>query len=244
VLFLLALRTKSTVKTDFKTFGQIVFISLMGSCITPLLLFISYNYIPSGTSTVIHFIYPAVVVIGEFLFLKSNLKRGHIISVILSLAGISLFYSPADGINLEGSLCALASGFTYAMYVVALSAFKSKKMPVFILSFYVAAVCSVSMLCVCLFTKQLSLPTSLTGWLLLILFAFALNIGAVVLFQKGTFLAGGSRAAILSTFEPITSIFAGIVIFHESVSVFTVAGSILVIAASILIVLSDMHKSK
>ena len=92
--------------------------------------------------------------------------------------------------------------------------------------------------------KQLSLPTTLSGWLLTIFFAFALNVGAVVLFQKGTFLVGGSRAAILSTFEPITSVIAGTIIFNERISYFTIIGTILVISASILIAVSDIRSTK
>lgn len=40
-------------------------------------------------------------------------------------------------------------------------------------------------------------------------------IGAVVLFQKRTFPIGESRSSVLSTFEHITSVFVGTVIFHE-----------------------------
>ncbi len=243
MLAILAFCTEGTLKINTKAFPKISLIAIMGCCITPLLLFSSYNYIPSGTATVFHFIYPAVVLMGEFIFLKNKIKYGHIISVIICVTGIALFYNPSNKINFEGSLYALLSGITYAIYVIALSAFKYKKMSVFTFSFYVAVICSFVMLCVCVATKQLTLPHSIPGWLLIILFAFSLNIGAVVLFQRGTFLIGGGRASILSTFEPITSILAGAVIFSENISVFTVIGTILVITASILIAILDIRNS-
>lgn len=239
----LAIYKENGIKINASALPQISFIAIMGCCITPLLLFTSYNFIPSGTATVLHFIYPAVVVICEIIFLKSKKKYIHIISVIICVTGILLFYNPNNPINLKGSICALLSGITYAVYVISLSAFKHKKTSIFGFSLQVAAICSLIMFIVCIATNQLTFPRSVFGWLLTIFFAFALNIGAVVLFQKGTFLIGGSRASILSTFEPITSILAGAVIFNEHLGVFTIIGTILVIAASVLIAINDIQNS-
>lgn len=243
-LAILAFCTDGTIKIKPALLPKISLIAVMGCCVTPLLLFSSYNTIASGTATVFHFIYPAVVVLAEFIFLKNKIRCGHILSVILCVAGIALFYNPGNKINLTGSLYALLSGITYATYVFLLSIFKHKKMSVFTFSFYVALICTFIMFGVCLATKQLVFPHSVSGWLLTILFAFSLNIGAVVLFQKGTFLIGGGRASILSTFEPITSVLAGALIFREDISIFTGIGTILVIAAGILIAVPDIRNSK
>lgn len=241
MLALLATKTKSMFKTDLKTFGKICFVAIMGCCLTPLLLFVSYNHIPSGSATVIHFVYPALVVVGEWFVFKSKFRAGQILSVILCVTGISLFYNPSDGINAVGGSYALLSGITYAIYVISLHSLKNKNMHIFTLGFYVSLVCSFILFWVCIATNQLALPTSIFGWLLAILFALSLNVGAVLLFQKGTFIIGGSKAAILSTFEPITSIFAGTIILKEAVSNFTVIGAILVISASVLIALCDIR---
>lgn len=244
MLLVLALRTKEPLKTDLKTFGKISLVAIMGCCLTPLLLFESYGHIASGTATVIHFIYPAVVVVGEFIFFKSKMKAGQILSVILCIIGIALFYNPEDKLNPTGSFYALLSGFTYATYVISLSLIKKKQMPVFKLSFYVASICSVIMLCVCILTKQLTFPTSVFGWALTIFFAFALNVGAVVLFQRGTFLIGGGKTSVLSTLEPVTSVLAGALVFQEKLNTMTIIGTILVISASILIASGDLKKKK
>ena len=243
MLMFLSIKTKSVIKTDLKTFGKISFVAIMGCCLTPLLLFISYNHVTSGTATVIHFIYPAIVVMGEWFVLKSKPSAGHIFSVILCVAGIVLFYNPNEGINATGGGYALLSGITYAIYVISLHSLKNKSIHIFTLGFYVTSVCSFVMFLVCVVINQFALPSSFLGWLLSIIFAFALNVGAVLFFQKGTFLIGGSRAAILSTFEPITSIIVGIIILDEVLSKFTIIGTISVIAASVLIAVCDIRKT-
>ena len=244
LLAVLAFSSKRRVCLCVKALPRLGFIALMGCCLTPLLLFSSYNYIQSGTATVFHFIYPAVVVLGEFIFLKSQKNRKHILCVLICMAGIALFYSPGHALDLRGSLFALSSGITYAVYVISLSTYKHDKGSVFGFSLCVSSIASVLLLLICLLTGQLALPKTLLGWLLTAGFACIVNAGAVALFQRGTFLIGGSRASILSTFEPITGVFVGILVFRESVSPFTLLGTALVIAAGILIAVLDVRKAR
>ena len=244
VLALLALSSKGSLKPSPKELPKISLIAIMGCCLTPLLLFSSYNYIPSGTATVFHFIYPAAVVLGELIFFHSKLGYGRIISVIMCVGGIVLFYDPSSTTDPLGSMFALLSGLTYAIYIILLAGYKNKERSVFAFSFFVSAISTAVMLAVCLLTNQLSLPRSLFGWCLSIFFALIVNVGAVVLFQRGTFLIGGSRASVLSTLEPITSVFAGVLFMSEKINVFTLIGTLLVIAASVLIALCDIKQPK
>ena len=90
----------------------------------------------------------------------------------------------------------------------------------------------------------MTLPATVNGWLLSLLLALVINVGAVVLFQQGAFLIGGERASILSTVEPITSILIGAIFMEEIIGSRTVIGSVLVILASILIAVLDTKKEK
>ena len=72
--------------------------------------------------------------------------------------------------------------------------------------------------------------------------AIVICIGAVMLFQKGTFqkgtfLIGAQRAAILSTFEPITSIFVGILFLNETLTPRILLGSAITLVAGVFITL-------
>ena len=229
----------NSLKISLKDIPSISLIALVGCSATPLLLFSSYNYMDSGTATVFHFIYPGVVVLIEFLFLRKKIKIGTVFSLLLCLGGICLFYTPGNPISPVGSIYAFSSGVTYAMYVVLLANFKRKELSGWVLSFYISLISSVVLLTVCFLTGELMLPHSLKGWGLSFLFAMAVNVGAVVLFQGGTRIVGGEKASILSTFEPVTSVVAGVVAFHEEISFRTVIGTLLVICASVLITVFD-----
>ena len=243
-LLVLTVLTKGKLRLSPRAIPSVSLIALMGCAITPLLLFSSYNFIPSGAATVLHFIYPAAVVFGELLFLKKKLTKLQFVSILLCVAGIAMFYNPENQLNFEGSAIAIVSGITYAAYIILLSGFRHKELSGFAFSFWVSAISAVVMFIICIITQKLTFPITAGGWILTIIFAVSLNVGAVVLFQTGTFIIGGSRAAVLSTFEPVVSVLAGIAFFNESAGIFTAIGTISVIAASILIAASDRKKLK
>ena len=242
LLALLSWRQDKSFKIPIKAIPSIVAIALMGCCVTPLLLYGSYQHIATGTATVFHFVYPAVVVLIGLVFLRKKVNAGTYLAVLLCIVGICLFYNPDEQLDWSGCILALASGVTYAIYVVLLSAFRYE-VSGFKLSFYISAVCSVAMLAVCLIAGRLTLPTTVAGWLLCVLLAVVISVGAVVMFQRGTFLIGGERASVLSTVEPLTGVLMGIVVFQEKTTLGMGVGSVLVIAACILITVFDKKRS-
>ena len=241
----LAYKQKKTLKIPKKALPSIGFLALFGCCIATVLLLTSYQYIPSGTATVFHFVYPAVVVIGGALCFRKKLLLGNVVSILLCIAGIGLYYTPGQPLNWTGTAFALLSGVAFAVYVLFLPRFPFREtVDGFLFSFYIAAASSVITFALCIATGQLAFPTSLTGWGLCVLFSLLITVGAVVLFQQSAFMIGGERTSILSTLEPITSVVVGIAVFHEEITARILVGSLLVITASLLIAIVDLKKRK
>ena len=244
VIAAMALGQAKTLKVSMKILPSVCLAALFGSCITPVLLYTSYGYIDGGTATVIHFIYPAIVVLASFMMKKDHPNWGNVTSVILCFVGICLFYNPGAPLKWEGVLFAAASGFTYAAYVVLLARSGAKQVPSFLFAFYVALTCSVSMLIVCLTTGQLALPQTAVGWGWSFLFSIGITCGAVVLFQLGTVIVGGQQAAILSALEPITSVVISVIMAEAVFGLRTGMGTAFVIGSTVLIAVCDFKKPK
>jgi drug/metabolite transporter (DMT)-like permease len=242
LLGILGWKQTGNLKIRKEALPTIMLLALLGCSATPLLLFSSYQYISSGTATVFHFVYPAMVILLGMIFLKRKSTWQQLLCVVICVAGIALFYDPAQKLDLTGSVIALLSGVTYAGYILMLSVFRFKELSGFKLNFFVASGASLILLLVCVVGKMITLPTSVMGWVCAFALAMAVNGGAVVLFQQGTFLIGGERASILSTFEPITGVVVGILAFQETVGPGMLVGTVLVILASILIAVFDMKK--
>lgn len=242
MLGILGWRQNGSLMISKNALPSIFFLAVLGPLATPLLLFSSYRFISSGTATVFHFVYPAMVILLGAVLLKRKSTWKQLLCVVLCVLGIGLFYDPVQKIDLTGSGLALLSGLAYAGYILLLSVFKYKEISGFRLSFYVSAVSAVILLVICLLGNMLTLPKTVIGWLCALVMAMVVNGGAMVLFQQGTFLIGGERASILSTFEPITGVVIGILAFGEPVGPGMLTGTVLVILASILIAVFDMKK--
>ena len=242
-LGLLAYKEHGSLKIPVKLLPSISLIAVLGCCITPLLLFSSYQFIPSGAATVIHFAYPAIVMLGGIVFFKQKIQAMNVLCVVLCITGISLFYSPEQSLNFTGSALSLGSAFSFAAYVLLLSRFDTTDVSGFLFSFYIALFSSIASLLLCLITNNLALPTTAFGWGMCVVFSLLVTTGAVVMFQQSAFLIGGEKVSILSTLEPITSVVIGGIVFHEIISLQVVIGTVLVIAASIFIVIFGKKKA-
>ena len=222
-------------------FTNILPLSILGFCINPALLFTSYNYLPAGTSTTFHFIYPAMTILGGVVLFRQKVGWGRVFSVLLCSVGILLFYEPGGALDPFGSAIALASGVTYALYIILLDYFRLESLSRFKLSFYISATCATVMLVVCLVTGTFRLPGNALCLGVCFLTAFLAGAAANVLFQNGTLIIGGQRASILSTFEPITSIVTGVLIFSDPFTLRSALGTVCVLAATVLIAVFDMR---
>lgn len=242
---LLAFRQCKSLRIPRKALPSVAAIGIMGCCVAPLLLFSSYLFIASGTATVFHFVYPAAVVLGGVLFCRERVTPGGLLSVLVCVAGVCLFYTPGQPLDWRGSALALVSGVAYAVYILLLSHFRyQKEVRGFLLNFYMFLINGGVTLLLCLLSGTLTLPKTAAGWILCFFLAILINVCAVSMFQRGTLIIGGQQAAILSTMEPITSVFVGVLAFQETITLRTGLGTALVILASSLTVLLDVKAHK
>lgn len=239
VLYLLLRIQKVDARPGKGGLKRIVLLGLYGSVLTPALLFSSYNYISGGMATTLHFVYPIFVLLGCALLFRDKIgwvKGG---CVLLCSLGMLFFYTPGESAQFFGASLAVASGVTYAAYIIYLDKSGLGRQNPFKTGFGMSAVCTVLLGSAVTASGSLTLPATVSGWLLCLLFAVAVMVGAVVLFQSGAAIVGPQRAAILSTFEPITGIAVGIMAFDEPFGVKTALGSLLILAAVLLLTIFD-----
>ena len=211
-------------------------------CVTPLLLFISYEFISSGLSTTLHFVYPVVVFVLCAVFYKDKINGFKGIACLMCMIGLSLFYTPSSGGHLMGIGIALLSGVTYAMYITYLAKSAVKEVSSYVLSFYLSVIGSIALFILTIITRQLTFNLSLMGWVLSIGFSACTSGLATILFQEGAKRVGPQSAALLSTFEPVTSIIVGLFVFDEQLTVQATIGMVLILLAVVVLQLADRIK--
>lgn len=218
---------------------KIAVVAVLGYSGTGMLLFLSYNYISTGMATTIHFVYPIFVILGCMIFYKERLDYVKAVSVLLCTMGVALFYNGESAGNITGIAIAFLSGITYAFYIIYIDKKGLKKMHPMKLTLYLCLIAAPVMLVWSLLTGSFTVNITPTGWLLTAILSVTVTLGAVGLFQVGISIIGSQSTAILSTFEPITSVIIGILVFNEAFDFRVMAGCTLVLLSAVLLAVFD-----
>ena len=107
-------------------------------------------------------------------------------------------------------ILAFSSGITYAFYVLYYTKSDLTALDPYKLSIYLSAFGSALLLAAALATGQMVIRLPLKAWGMIIGFAFMVSFLATVFFQIGAKKIGPEKASLLSTFEPLTSVLAGV----------------------------------
>lgn len=220
-----------------KECGQILLITIFGYGGTTVLLFSAYQFIPTGIATTVHFVYPVFVILGSMIFLKEKVSPMKIFCAGLCFGGILLFYGGDGGASIQplGLLLAFASGITYSFYTIYLGRGEIRKMDPMKLIFYMHALGSVLILALTLSMGRFTLQIRPYAWILAAVTALLVSVVAVLPYQKGVHLIGPQNAALLSTFEPVTSLVVGVLAYDETVSLSSLAGCVLILSSVIIV---------
>jgi drug/metabolite transporter (DMT)-like permease len=84
-------------------------------------------------------------------------------------------------------------------------------------------------------THELALPRNAGGWAVAVGIALVPTMVAISLFLAGLPRIGAARAALLSTWEPVVTVFLAVVVLGDRLSLIQVLGGILVIVAVMVV---------
>jgi drug/metabolite transporter (DMT)-like permease len=85
------------------------------------------------------------------------------------------------------------------------------------------------------------LPTSSSGWWIMVGIIILATIIPVVTFLAGLQRIGPTNASMLSTIEPVVTVFLGAVLFQEALKPITLLGGCMILAAVILLTRSELR---
>ncbi len=205
--------------------------------LVPVSLYTSYDYIDSGMATTLHFTYPVAVMLILAVFYKTRPDAKQIVCAVLCMAGMVLLYTPNGQVSMKGIVLAVFSGILFAIYIVLLGKSAVKGLHALVLAFWISLLSAAEIGLIALCSGQMVFRLDGAGWAAEICLALVATVFGLVLFQKGVFLCGEVKASLFSTFEPLTGIAIGVVVFHEGLTAREVIGVLGILAAAVLLVI-------
>lgn len=216
--------------------GYLILISVAGYFGTALSYFTALDYVSSYIVEIILFIHPVFIVMFEIFFLKYEKDPKKIVALSVSIFGIILIvWNDSISVSTIGILLSLVSAVCYTFYILGLQEKRTKAMNPIVVTGYILLFSAVSFLLKSLLTHEFMLPTNGTGAMYILIFALVPSVLAIFAFCIGVRYIGASRAAIISTLEPVFATILGVSIFNEHLTLNTFFGGLLVISAIIIL---------
>lgn len=233
VLFFILKIKKIDLHLEKRDWLSVILTSVFGSGLTIIILNESYNYVDTGIATSLHFLYPLFVAILCCFFYGEKIKKKQIISLSFALVGIICFMSKGNG-SLFGYFLAIASGLTYAFYLVKMDKTGLVKMNALKLSFYLALFTTIEIFVINLFVQDVVFKMDIVSYGLLLVLALSSSFFATVLLQKGVLLLGSTKASFICLLEPVTSMIVGILWLNEALTFNKGLGGLAIIISLII----------
>lgn len=119
----IALIKKPEQKATGKDITWLFFLGFIGYYLSSYFDFLGLQYIKAGLERLILFIYPTMVLLISFIFLKKKITKAQAIGVAVTYLGVVVIFSSELSINHEdglilGSVLIFLSALTYASYLV------------------------------------------------------------------------------------------------------------------------------
>ena len=203
--------------------GSILPLAVLGvlMSLSSLTLFMSYKHMAAGIASSILFVYPIMVAVIMSLFFKEKMTMQTILCILLATCGIMLLYRTSDGqtLSLVGTLLAIGSALSYALYLVGVNHKKVSGIATLTVTFWVLCfgilLFAGRLLCG---ADTLTLPSRWYLWLdALALAAFPTTI-SLLCTTAAIQSIGSTPTAILGAIEPVTAVIMGILLFNEGMT--------------------------
>jgi drug/metabolite transporter (DMT)-like permease len=203
-----------------------------------LTYFIALRSLPASLVVLIAYIYPSLVVVAGWLFLRRAISAWHGIALAMSFLGVALLVGGAQ-FHLSSALVvplvlAIASPTIYTGYILigerVMTSVPAVAASAVIMSGAALAFCLLAAL-----NHELALPRNAVGWAVGVGIALVPTMVAISLFLAGLPRIGAARAALLSTWEPVVTVFLAVVVLGDRLSLVQVLGGVLVIVAVIVV---------
>ena len=198
-----------------------------------LTYFTALQTLPASLCVLIVYIYPSLVVIAGWLFLRRSPSRLHTLALACSFAGLVLLVGGAELHIAWGLVFALAAPVIYTAYIL-LSENVMGRVQAIGASAVIMSGAGIAFTVIALSQGELRLPASGQGWLVVVALALIPTMIAISTFLAGLPRVGAARASLLSTWEPVVTVGLAVILFGDSFSAVQAAGGLLILGAVVM----------
>lgn len=244
LLLMLKMIKREKLSLSRQAYPKVIVLAALGISMTQLALNSAYSYLPVGTVTAIHFIYPVLVSIFTAIIFKEKVSGVSGITLVISTLGLLLFFENVSGAQWEGYVFCIISAFAWSFYLIyaersgVLSEDKQS------VAFFACAVMAAVGILYGVITQSLHFRGISRALFTVLLISLLNNVLATILQQKGVERIGAAAASIFGVFEPVSSIAFGALLLREHLKPRQIAASgIIMLSITVMISIHMLQKN-
>ena len=206
----------------------------VGYCAQSLTYFIALRSLPASLVVLIAYIYPSLVVAAGWLFLHRAVSAKHLAALAASFVGLVLLVGGAHFQLAWALVLAVASPVIYTAYILVGERVMGS-VPALAASAVIITGAAFAFCLLAAITHELAFPRTTGGWAVVLGLALFPTMFAISLFLAGLPRVGASRAALLSTWEPVVTVALAVILLGDRLSILQVLGGVLVLLAVVVV---------
>ena len=190
------------------------------------------KYASAGLVALLLYLYPMFVFVLSVIVLREKVTWLKILALILALTGTALTVDPAGG-QLNGILLAISAALIYSVYIIVGTGVM--KHVTAVQSSLVIFASASAVYGILMAVNGAHLPSTDSGWINMVGIVLVATVIPVATFLAGLERIGPTRAAMLSTLEPVVTVLLAAWIFNEKLGSIVMLGGGLILIAVILL---------
>ena len=223
-----------------RVLAQLIGMGGIGYAGQSFLYLTAIKYASAGLVALLLYLYPFFVAILSMIFLKEKLTRTKALALMLALFGTALTVGPVSG-QLIGAVMAIVAALGYSIYIIVganvmkhVSPFQSSTV-IFTSASIVYGMLTLS--------NGIHLPHTNFGWQVIAGIVIVSTIIPVTSFLAGLERIGPTNAAMLSTVEPIVTVFLATLLFGDQLAPIVLLGGAFILIAVILLTRTELRST-
>ncbi len=195
--------------------------------------FTALNHISPGLLAILLYLYPVMVAILSFFFLKESFTGNKIIALFLAISGAVLVIGLDTDGNRTGILLGVGAAVIYSLYNIAGAKVMGRN------DAFTASLVVIASAGVFYFIYNLKagffIPEQGMAWLPVFAIAVISTVIAIYTYFLGMKRIGAVNASMLSTFEPVTTMVLAAIFLDLQIGWMQMAGAVLILSSAILV---------
>jgi len=220
----------------------LVLMGALGYAGVSLAYFTALTMASAGLVALLLYLYPALVMVLSFVFLRERPSRVKVEVLFLALVGTTLTTGLVGGASALGIFLGIVAALLYAIYILVGSHVVHQAGS--IASSTIVMIAAATSYSGMVIIHGPALPQSMSGWAAVVAIALVSTVLAFVTFFVGLKLVGPITASTLSTLEPVVTVGLAAVVLGETMGLLQLCGGVLILLAAITLIRSETRQQR